>query len=255
MSPPSSKPVFLLVFVAAAMALLVGMVGSARRAFTPRRALAPPESRSDGRSAQTVLTAPRPVVQDDPAPPTAPQAEPSPARSTQAPRAVLTGLVLRPDGELAAGARVKLGGQQTRSSAEGRFELDLSAADGSADLIAHLPGYEPAVLLRFVASAGLQREVHLTLGPQALALSGTVIDPSGQPLKGWTVELDGPDPLRDHGLREPARTDLEGRFVLNDVPAGIHVVRAWKAQGDVATFSRPIAAGEPGLTIVAPSGE
>jgi hypothetical protein len=252
--PAASKPVFLLAVVAATMALLVGLVGSARRAPASVRTLAPLEPWTPAGPAETVLATPRPVGAEDPAPPAAPQGSSSTAPA--APKHVLVrGVVLRPDGEPAAQARLKLGGQVARSSAEGTFQMAFSTGSEGDDLVAFLPGFEPAVRPAFGSSPSGEYDVRLVLGPETLALAGTVVDAVGHPLKGWTVELDGPDPLRDYGLREAVRTDHEGRFVLGDVPAGVHVVRAWRKQRENPTRSGPAAAGEQGLTIVAASDE
>jgi hypothetical protein len=253
MPAPAPKPTLWLAAVAALMALLAGLVGSARRAATHPRALAPLEPRLEAGPRETVLATPRPIAEVAPAP--APERSANPPPVVAAPPARVLGLVLRPDGEPAAGASVKLGGQRARASNEGRFELVLVAGLAGQDLIAHLTGFEPAVLARFGDLSVGREDVRLVLGPATLPLTGTVIDAAGLPLKGWTVELDGPDALRDYGLREPVRTDIEGRFVLNDVPAGVHVVRAWKKQRERAVLSAPATTGEQGLTIVVGADE
>ncbi|HEX6886258.1 MAG TPA: carboxypeptidase-like regulatory domain-containing protein [Planctomycetota bacterium] len=251
-APP--KPTLLLAAIAAGMALLVGLVGSSHRAASPAPALgpltpwpvvehratrlAPPRAlTAEEASAETPTAAPRTVEPADPA--------------GDAPRTHLGGLVVRPDGQPADGARVKLGQRLARCTADGRFQLRLDAGLEAEDLIAHLPGFEPAVLARFGASASPTYDVRITLGPETRTLVGTLVDASGHALPGWTVELDGPDVLRDHGLREPVLTDQEGRFSLPDVPAYPQVVRAWREHRERAAFSLPTEPGDPGLTIVA----
>src|SRR5262245_53514727 len=235
MPSPSPKPVIFLVVVAVAMALLVGLVDSARRPSTTTPELGPLEPWAPLGAGETVLAPPRNVESGESAAPATPPALAQRPEADERER--LVGLVLRPDGEPAAGARVKLGGQSTRSSAEGRFQLALFAGLEAEDLVAYLAGFEPVVLPGFGAQAGGAGEVRLVLGPETVALAGTVIDAGGQPLKGWTVELDGPDVLRDHGLREPLRTDIEGRFVLKDVPSGVQRVRVWRKNRERATLS------------------
>lgn len=251
-APP--KPTLLLVAIAAGMALLVGLVGSSHRAATPALVLAPLTPWPAGQRSATVLAPPRALTAEEVAaaapsvaPPAAERVEPA----DEAARAFLSGIVVRPDGQPADGARVKLGQRLARCTADGRFQLRLDAGLEAEDLIAHLPGFEPAVLARFGASASPTYEVRITLGPETRALVGTLIDASGHALPGWTVELDGPDVLRDHGLRAAVLTDQEGRFTLPDVPAYPQVVRAWRENRERAAFSVPTEPGDPGLTIVA----
>jgi hypothetical protein len=123
---------------------------------------------------------------------------------------------------------------------------------GDADLIAWEPGHEPVLRPAFGASLAAHGEtrVRLVLGPETLVLEGSVIGTDGRAAIGWTVELDGFDPLASFGLREPVRTDDDGRFVLTDVPDGTHLVRAWKTNPRAAFRSPPAASGTSGLTIV-----
>jgi hypothetical protein len=182
----------------------------------------------------------------------APARTSTPARALAAPTARLVGVVFRPEGEPASGARVLLGQQQAHCSADGRFELLLAPHGAGEDLLAFEPGHEPVLRANFTATQTPDEdaELRLVLGPPTHALHGTVVDRDGRPQKGWTVELDEPDPLADSGLRERVRTDAAGSFVITDVPEGIHVVRAWRERAEFAVRSTPIAAGERGLTIV-----
>lgn len=249
----STKPAALLLAVAFVLALLVGLVGSAGRADSRPRSIAPAEPREPGR-ASVVLRTPVAPLPDEVEPPPAPaRKEKKPAPPSRSARVKLTGIVLRPEGEPAAGAQVVLGQQHAGCDPEGRFELELSADVGSADLVAFEPGHEPVLRPVFGASlgAGGENSVRLVLGPETLTLSGTVVGTNGQPLEGWTVELDGHDLLATFGLREAARTDGDGRFTLGDVSAGVHVVRAWKDRRELAFRSAPAAAGETGISIVA----
>lgn len=253
MPKPPPRTILLLLSVAAVSTLLVGLVGSVDRT----RSQPPlggfvadgdaPEPERDGLRVPIVLPPLEVPAAARPAPRPAPSAEPAPER----PR--LVGLVLRPDGEPASGARVVLGQQHERCDPEGRFALDLPPNPDRSDLLAFEPGYEPA--LRSAFGAGLARrgetQVRLVLGPETLTLAGTVVGPDGQPLKNWNIELDELDPLQTFGLRERVRTDGAGLFVLSDVPAGIHIVRAWRERPDLAFRSEPVAAGTNGLVILA----
>lgn len=250
------RPALLLVVVAAALALLIGLVGSGGRTSSRPRPIPSGEPWSRREPAGERLRAPLvlPPLEDEAAPSPAPVkvkiAEQAPESREE--RARLVGFVLRPEGEPATGARVLLGHQQARCDGNGRFELALTADANGADLLAFEPGHEPALRPAFGTGLALRGEsqVRLVLGPETLALAGTVVGQDGEPRKGWTVELDGLDPLATYGLREALRTDGEGRFQLSEVPAGVHIVRAWKERRELAYRSVPSSAGESGLTIV-----
>lgn len=250
MSRPSTGSFLLLGAVAAVLVMLVGLIDSADRAESSPRAF-----EFDGRDAPEAsrvpeLRAPQVLAPAESAPESAPVVEASPPTRVEASR--LVGLVLRPDGEPASGARVVLGQQHGRCGADGRFELALPPDVVGADLIAFEPGYEPVLRPAFgssLARAGESR-VSLLLGAETLSLTGSVTTSDGTPVKNWNVELDEIDPLVSFGLRERVRTDGKGVFLLTDVPAGTHVVRAWKERPGAAFRSEPVAAGAEGLVIV-----
>jgi hypothetical protein len=249
-SPTGS--VWLLVAIAAVLASLAGLVASGQR--VPETRPPAPAEPSPPRRTRVELIAPPTVPADE--------ATPSVAFAGKAKQAVaatpderlrLRGVVLLPEGGPAAGARVVLAQQHVTCDPEGRFELVLPSLRSGADLLAWASGHEPALHAAFGAGLGKSGEhsVRLVLGPETLTLSGTVAGADGQPRKGWTVELDGPDVLSDFGLRDPVRTRADGAFVLDDVSAGVHVLRAWKEHRERAFRSAPASAGESGIMIVA----
>lgn len=246
------KPLLpLLVAVAGALALLIGLVRSSGRENSRARVVHPIEEAVAGEepSSLRVAIAPTPSNPE----PFADHPEAAPVPTARHELARLRGIVLRPEGDPASEARVVLGVQHARCRADGRFELVLGEQTGSGDLLAFEPGYEPILRAALGANlaAGSTHELRLVLGPSTRSLTGDVLSRDGQPLKGWTVELDGVDPLADFGLRERVRTDADGHFVFPDVPAGIHVVRAYQERRELAFRSTPIAAGEDGLVIFA----
>ena len=256
MPSPRARSVLLL-GMASVLAMLVGLVGSGERPATSRPP-PPPAEPSRVERVPVPLSAPAPVEAEAAVVPPVARPEPAknakqPASSTRDPRGRLTGIVLYPEGKPAALARVLLGQQQTTCDREGRFELPLVPVSNSSDLLAFAPGHEPALHPAFALRAGSAAEhyVRLVLGPETLVLSGTVVGEDERGLAGWTVELDGTDVLADFGLRERVRTGADGSFRLTDVPAGVHVVRAWKEDRELAFRSVPAAAGEIGITIVA----
>lgn len=250
-SPTGS--IWLLVAIASVLASLVGLIASGDRRTSDPRPPVPVEPRVQGRRS-VELIAPLAPSPDEAAPQVVPpEKSKRPAASTRDARLRLTGIVLLPEGEPAARARVVLGQQHATCDPEGRFDLVFSSLASGADLLAHAPGHEPAVRAAFGAGLGKSGEhtVRLVLGPPTLTLCGTVSGTDGQPRKGWTVELDGPDVLADFGLRDVVRTGADGGFVLTDVPAGVRVLRAWKERRELAFRSAPTSAGETGITIVA----
>ncbi len=182
-------------------------------------------------------------------------------------RARITGEVVFEDGTPAAGADVAFGRQAARTDGSGRFELALTT-DAAADepLVARHAGLVPARIERFgarvvaarpVQAAGVApggaasvpevSGVRLVLGGRSLAITGTVLDGSGRPAKGWRVEL-----ANAGGADEVSRTDRQGRFVLSGLAPGAHVLRARGPRPEDVVDSEPLEAGARDVVITAP---
>lgn len=247
MSHPLFTPRLLLVGVAAVLGLLVGLVGAAdRKAAGPHGRSLTSRALEEEREELDELR--MPLIPEPAA------SEPEPARESRPrPRlARISGSVARPGGEPAANARIVLGDMRAACDAEGRFELALEPPAPAADLVAFEPGFEPVLRPSFGASlaAGGETRLDLVLGPPTLTLAGRVVDLEGGAVEGWTVELDEPDLLRDLDLCEPVKCDAEGRFVLPDVPVGLHVVRTFHERRELAVRSSPVEAGTSEVSIV-----
>ena len=244
----------LLIAVAASLGVLIGIVGAARREPGSRgSALVLPVRAPEALSARVPVAASE-VISSATEP--ADEQPPAAAQPATPSRARVVGFVFHLDGSPAEAARVLLCGQEERADAEGRFELSVLADPARADLVAFVSGYEPALRPAFGGELvpGTTYEVRLVLGSPTTTVSGHVLDHDGNALKNWNVELDGPDPLAELGLRERVRTDSEGAFTLIDVPAGVHILRAWKERRELGYLSAPIEAGASGTTVVVPAG-
>jgi len=148
------------------------------------------------------------------------------------PGAVVRGVVLDDRGRPLPGARVLLGAEQdlfvveeaertrgedifgTRSDVRGRFELG-GVSSRLHELVVRAPGYATATVTLQIPADLLRREpleVRLAAGVDLVA---QVLDGSGQPLPGRSVEL-----RKGEFLIEAARTDGEGRCVFQNRSRG-----------------------------------
>jgi hypothetical protein len=139
--------------------------------------------------------------------------------------AAVEGEVRRPGGGPAEGAEVVLLVHGTNevagraaAGAGGRFSLG-GLAPGAYDLRAAAPGASPALLDGVTVAPGQRFAARVAL-PGTGSVAGTVRDGAGRPLAGILVRAQG----RGDGLlaRPPveARTDFEGRFVLEGLEPG-----------------------------------
>lgn len=180
----------------------------------------------------------------------------------------LLGTVFYPGGEPAAGAQVMLGGDSTRTSADGRFALEPKRVHSGADLIAIARGFQPAILSGYsevvAAAGGLPPPVRIVLGPPTLRISGKVLRSGGVPVPGLRVAIvDGTEWLSGSmpptwveslaavGDAEP-RTDADGSFVLEGLQERLYRVQAWSPETLELVRSAPVHAGTQGLVLTLP---
>ncbi len=180
----------------------------------------------------------------------------------------LLGVVVRPDGTPARGARVRLGALATRTDEDGRFGLARAPEEPEAPLVAALVGRQPAVLPR--AGELLRQEfppplVRLVLGARALSIRGVVLDAEGLPLPRWRVGLvDGtvlgpnriPAELAEdlaRGKEVQTETDAQGRFVLGGLLERDYVVQAFDAGTLLMLRTGPVPAGTRDLVLRVPA--
>lgn len=170
------------------------------------------------------------------------------------PFARVHGTVVNADGTPAARARVALGTTRTATDREGRFALDLAAADPTADLVAVVAGSEPVVCLDFGArlGPGADLAVQLVLEGPSASISGMVSDSAGAPLKNWKVAIDGNDPAGIALGREPTRTNAQGEFSIDDLAQGRYALRAWNRQRDESVSLPGVDAGASGVVLRVP---
>jgi hypothetical protein len=178
----------------------------------------------------------------------------------------LEGVVVDANGDAVAGATIWLG--DLGSSVETSYAAATSAADGSFALAscpdytalwARASGHAPS-LLRLIEETRIQPEgtvvsVTLALGGPGATVTGVVNDPSGAPIEGALVLVDGQDMLHayphtlpggeeiylSHAGPTSVRTDANGSFTVagvmpGTVPLGVLVpgLAAWRGSVTVA---------------------
>jgi hypothetical protein len=131
-------------------------------------------------------------------------------------RESLRGLVVAPDGTPLAGAAVHLEGPrepaQRETDAQGRFELELPRR-GELTLRVQAEGFESHQETLTVAEVGeAARRIELTPLPAALQGRATMAD--GTPVGDAAVQVTIGE------LQREGVTDAEGRFVVEELPAG-----------------------------------
>ncbi len=152
-----------------------------------------------------------------------------------------TGRILDPAGRPVPGARLQVDATSEatslvelpaagawRSAMDGSF-LVSTLPCGTVKVVAWADGYAPTQKSRRVLGEGDLQSLDVVLWP-AHRISGRVIDPAGRPIHGVVVVLDWlarrsdiSGEFRDetYTQRQRARSDEDGRFVLEGVPPGI----------------------------------
>ncbi len=124
--------------------------------------------------------------------------------------------------------------RQWTTDAQGAFS---GAAPAEAVLVAHAPGFAPAT--EALRGGGRLRTVTLRLKPAPedaapeKSLAGQVVEPSGAPVPEAVVALGGGRGKGRGGgalLPAPVRTDAEGRFRFQSVPAQVGWAQAWAGE-------------------------
>ena len=145
----------------------------------------------------------------------------------------LKGVVVAPDGKPVAGVDVVMlsTALRVRSRGDGSFLVG-GIPPGDYEVLFRKLGFDPASFSLTVL-AGQQQEVQVKLAQLARTLdtvvvtatvfnevNGYVTDPSGKPIEGVDVEIDG----TEHRMR----TRADGRFLFLDIPAGRYLMRVRK---------------------------
>jgi RNA polymerase sigma-70 factor (ECF subfamily) len=149
---------------------------------------------------------------------------------------VLAGRVVDEDGWAVPGAEIHFGSGKETSDEEGVFVID-GAPEGIQSLTARKAGFAPATIYLTDLTPEKREDLRIVL-PRGHFLSGVVVDPNGNPVGGAYV---------DAGSQ--TRTDAEGRFRLEDLPAMIHHLSVDK-EGFAKTVVEPVAADRDDLTVV-----
>jgi uncharacterized GH25 family protein len=144
----------------------------------------------------------------------------------------ITGTVRGPDGRPVGGALVFAEPDSpiplrpaapTTSDAAGRFEI-VGLRDGVHRLVVRHPAFAPGGASRVFVEKGASAQVDVALSAGLTAV-GRLVGGTGQPLRGRITveEVDG-EPLPTAGDRPQAEAGPDGRFRLEHLPRGSHVL-------------------------------
>ncbi len=179
----------------------------------------------------------------------------------------LHGSVQNVQGEKIAGAHVELGSTKTTTDAEGAFELQFfEEPKVESTLLASSPGYAARVIPRFgqrihdTWDAGAW--IVLVLPGKAASIEGRLVNPDGDPLGGWQVQLLDGTPLPGTGAPSLAedvaagrpnlqRTGSDGKFIMLGLePERDYRLRAFHAETMQSFESSPVPAGSHNFEFV-----
>ncbi len=184
-------------------------------------------------------------------------------RVSRPPRTILRGVVVDPNGAAVTGADVRLGENSCRSDEGGRFELGVSWVGEGTPLTATHPGHEAAVIEAFdqrfdLHSGGLDGIV-LRLGGTPMTLGGRILDADGRPCAAWNVDLEDGTPFGSGSgsvegatvgripRQEMAKSDAEGRFLLEGLRSRPYRVRVWSERECLVLIGDSVDAGRQDL--------
>lgn len=104
----------------------------------------------------------------------------------------IVGQVVDAAGNPVADAKVSLGSAESRSDAEGRFQLALADAGKADEMQAIKRGYLPASKQLDREQEGNAEFVYLSMGDEPLHIRGRVLDANGEPIAGAKVWAQNP---------------------------------------------------------------
>jgi len=200
-------------------------------------------------------------------------------RGSQDRRTHLSGRVVDEQGLGVEDARVALGYQHTRTTADGRFVLGVNESDPDGTLSALKAGQLPARIERAGASNADPKAwpdpLVLQLGGPPLAIAGRVVDPQGEPVGGvevglvdrtpfGPVEIPGQAGLTRAGFVEPLLrgeldsgqpgvTGADGRFELSGLLPRDYTLSVLDREHMVYREQGGIPAGRSGVELVLPA--
>lgn len=186
----------------------------------------------------------------------------------------LEGIVRTADGDPVAGALVIVGGGSPKdrrawTTDDGRFRFDELRAEPSL-VRAGRDEDDPFEPVAVEIASGATADVELVLEPRGGRITGVVLDPSGAPVadaivvsgrQGAALDMDEAVAVADlrqrgQGWRGtlPTITGDDGRFELTDLPAGSHVVLAFRRGGGDAWLSGVAVGDDIELELLEPTG-
>ena len=167
-------------------------------------------------------------------------------RSGEHPRARLSGRVLAPDEQpvrcrVWAERRERPSASSGSETEDGGFELSLEPGDYDVLAACSAPWRSARAMGRAFVSEGGETQLDLKL-EAGLQWSGQVLDETGMPVEGATVWAElagGVQPGSAPSPESVARSDAEGRFVLEGLAAASYRVAAQRGTRIVETMASP----------------